>query len=66
MTGRWKKRLEKMGQANSEARERDTKSLTPSRVARVIEGLLSHPLAPPEPRDEHPVSLSRRMKRRRV
>lgn len=58
--------MEKMGQANREARDRDTKALTSTRVARMLEGLLSNPPVPPEPRDEHPVSLSRRMKRRRV
>ncbi|MFN3487416.1 MAG: hypothetical protein ACK44W_18260 [Planctomycetota bacterium] len=64
--GRWKERLERMGRASEEARRADLKSLTVERAARILEGLLSHPVAPPRrARRRHPVALSRRLRRRR-
>lgn len=64
MAGRWKERLKKLARANEKARESETKRLTLDRAARVLEGLLSDPPAPPVPRPEHPVSSTRRIRRK--
>jgi hypothetical protein len=66
MAGRWTKRMERLGAANRKAREEALESLTLENAARVLEGLLAHPLAPPTRRRGHPVSLSRRMRGRHV
>jgi hypothetical protein len=66
MTRRWKERMERLGRANEKAREDALQSLTLERAARVLEELLSHPAVPPSQRLDHPVSLSRRMRRRHV
>gem|GEM_PF-6564718 len=64
--GRWKERMERLGRANAEARDRALRSMTDEEAAKILEGLLSHPAVPPLPRSDHPVSLSRRMRRRNV
>lgn len=63
--GRWKERLERIGRASEAARRADLRSLTVERAARILEGLLSNPVAPPRrrARRRHPVSLSRRLRR---
>lgn len=66
MAGRWKRRLEQMGRANRETREHELRTLTLQRAARILEGLLLNPVRPPRRRRRHPVSLSRRMRRRYV
>jgi hypothetical protein len=62
MPGRWKERLKKLGRANERARETETRRLTLNRAARVLEGLLSDPPAPPEPKSDHPMSTTRRLR----
>ncbi|HXG60455.1 MAG TPA: hypothetical protein VNO22_03695 [Planctomycetota bacterium] len=63
--GRWKERLERMGRAGEEARLRELRSMSLERAVRILEGLLSHPLARPRrARRRHPVSLSRLLRRR--
>ena len=66
MTGRWKERMRRMALANDEARLRELRGLTMTRAVKMLEGLLSDPLFPPRRTTAHPVSLSRRMGKRRV
>jgi hypothetical protein len=66
MVGRWKDRLKKMGQANEEARNKETRRLTVHRASRILEGLLSNPPAAPIPREDHPVSSGHRTRRKHV
>lgn len=66
MPGKWTKRMERLGKANQEARDTELREMTPERAARVLEGLLSNPLTKPVKKRRHPVSLSRRMRRRHV
>ena len=56
--------MDRMGRASEEARDRELRSLTVRRAARILEGLLLNPLRPPRRKARHPVSLSRRMKKR--
>ncbi len=65
MSGRWKERLRKIGEANDQARTSETKRLTLNRASRILEGLLSHPPAPPQPRKDHPVSSGHHRTRRK-
>lgn len=62
MTQSWKARMDRRGRANEETRRRELRSMTLDRAARILEGLISHPIAPPRPRADHPVSLSHRMR----
>ena len=55
----------RLGKANEKARDTAIRELTPESAARVVEGLLSNPATPPRKKRGHPVSLSRRMRRRR-
>ncbi len=66
MSGRWKERLQRMGEANERARQTETRRLTLNRAARILEGLLSNPPAPPQPRKDHPVSSGHRTRRKNV
>lgn len=66
MVGRWKDRLKKMGQANEEARQTETRRLTVNRASRILEGLLSNPPGAPTPREDHPVSSGHRTRRKNV
>jgi hypothetical protein len=66
MIGRWKERLKKLGDANEQARQNETRRMTPNRAKQVLEGLLSDPPAPPVPREEHPVSCGHRTRRKHV
>jgi hypothetical protein len=66
MIGRWKERLKKMAAANEQARQTETRRMTPQRAKRVLEGLLTDPPAPPVPREEHPVSSGHRTRRKHV
>ncbi|HYF00801.1 MAG TPA: hypothetical protein VEJ18_17905 [Planctomycetota bacterium] len=63
--GRWKDRMARMGKAAQEAREGELVEMTLERAARILEGLLVSPLTPARRKRRHPVSLSRRRKRRR-
>jgi hypothetical protein len=56
--------MERLGAASREARDRELRSLTLRKAARILEGLLSNPMAPPRRKRRHPVSLSRRMRKR--
>ncbi len=56
--------MERLGRASEEARDRELRSLTVGRAAQVLEGLLTNPLRAPRRGRRHPVSLSRRMKKR--
>ena len=51
MIGRWKERLKKMAAANEQARQTETRRMTPQRAKQVLEGLLTDPPAPPVPRE---------------
>ena len=62
MTSRWKDRMDRLGRANEEARRENLRSLTLNDAARVMEGLLSQPLAKASHKADHPVSLSHRMR----
>lgn len=64
MAPNWKERMERLAAANREAREGETKRMTLDRAARILEGLLANPLGKPRRRRRHPVSLSRRMKKK--
>jgi hypothetical protein len=55
-----------MAKANLAAREKELEQMTLERAVQILEGLLSTPISPPRRRRRHPVSLSRRMRRRRV
>ncbi len=66
MIGRWKERLQKLGAANEQARQTETRRLTPKRTSRIVEGLLSNPPAPPQIREDHPVSSGHRTRRKHV
>jgi hypothetical protein len=66
MVGRWKERLKKMGEANEQARNSETRRLTLNRASRILEGLLSDPPAPPRLREDHPVSSGHRTRRKHV
>ena len=66
MSGRWKDRLKKMGEANERARDTETRRLTLNRASRILEGLLSDPPAPPQIRADHPVSSGHRTRRKNV
>jgi hypothetical protein len=66
MIGRWKERLKKLGAANEQARQNETRRMTPNRAKQVLEGLLTDPPAPPVPREEHPVSCGHRTRRKHV
>ena len=66
MSGRWKERLKKVAQANEKARDTETRRLTLNRASRILEGLLSDPPAPPQPRKDHPVSSGHRTRRKHV
>jgi hypothetical protein len=66
MVGRWKERLKKMGEANEQARTTETRRLTPNRAARIVEGLISDPPAPPRLKTDHPVSCGHRTRRKNV
>lgn len=66
MIGRWKERLKKLGAANEQARQNETRRMTPNRAKEVLEGLLTDPPAPPVPRAEHPVSSGHRTRRKHV
>jgi hypothetical protein len=57
--------LERLGRANQEARDLSLRSLTPEQGARVLEGLISHPIVLPRPSSDHPVSLSHLRRRAR-
>lgn len=60
--GIWKDRMDRLGRANDEARSDERNRWTLERAIQVLEGLLSHPAVPPKPREDHPVSLSHRMR----
>ncbi|MBI4565159.1 MAG: hypothetical protein HY716_10750 [Planctomycetes bacterium] len=62
--GRWKEKMDRLGRANQAAREARLKSLTLEQGLRILEGLLAHPVVPPSPSSDHPVSLARRMRSR--
>ena len=62
--GQWKDRMERLGRANEEAREAERKLRTPERAILILEGLLSHPATSAHSHDDHPVSLSHRMRPR--
>jgi hypothetical protein len=66
MVGRWKERLKKLGEANEQARQNETRRLTVNRARQVMEGLLSNPPAPPQIREDHPVSCGHRTRRKHV
>lgn len=66
MSGRWKDRLKKIAVANGQARDTETRRLTLNRASRILEGLLSDPPAPPQPRADHPVSSGHRIRRKNV
>ena len=66
MVGRWKERLKKMGEANEQARTTETRRLTLNRAARIVEGLISEPPAPPRIKTDHPVSSGHRTRRKNV
>jgi hypothetical protein len=66
MIGRWKERLKKMAVANEQARQTETRRMTPQRAKLVLESLLTDPPAPPVPREEHPVSSGHRTRRKHV
>jgi hypothetical protein len=66
MIGRWKERLKKLGEANEQARNTETRRLTVDRASRILEGLLSNPPAPPQIRTDHPVSSGHRTRRKHV
>ncbi len=65
MPGEWTKRMERLGKACEEARDTELREMTVERAARIIEALLSRPATKPRKKRRHPVSLSRRMRRRR-
>ncbi len=66
MVGRWKERLKKMGEANEQARQTETRRLTLHRGKRILEGLLSDPPAPPQQKEDHPISSGHRTRRKNV
>jgi hypothetical protein len=66
MAGHWKDRLKKMGEANEQARDTATRRLTLNRASRILEGLISDPPAPPQIRQDHPVSCGHRTRRKHV
>lgn len=66
MVGRWKDRLKKLGEANEQARNTETRRLTVNRTRHIIEGLLSNPPAPPQVRQDHPVSCGHITRRKHV
>ena len=66
MPGEWTKRMERLGKANQAARDTELREMTVERAARLLEGLLSNPATEPRKEQGHPVSLSRRMRRRDV
>jgi len=66
MIGRWKARLKRMADANEQARRTETRRMTPARAKKVLEGLLSDPPAPPQLREDHPVSSGHRTRRKHV
>jgi len=65
MKGPWKARMDRMARANEESRGQHLRSLTQKGAVRIIEGLLSEPAAPPRKKTTHPVSLSRRVTKKR-
>lgn len=64
MAGRWKERLKKLGEANETARDTETRRLSLKRAARILEGILSDPPAPPVARPDHPISSGHRIRRK--
>lgn len=56
--------MARMGKAAQEAREGELVAMTLEKAARILEGLLSNPMRPARRKRRHPVSLSRRRKRK--
>lgn len=57
--------MARMAKAAQEAREGELVEMTLERAVRILEGLLESPLRTARRKRRHPVSLSRRRKRRR-
>jgi hypothetical protein len=55
-----------MAEANEKARQTETRRMTPARAKKVLESLLSDPPAPPQAREDHPVSSGHRTRRKHV
>lgn len=64
MAADWKSRMKARARLNEEAREKALVEMTDAQAVELLEGLLANPMRPPRRKRSHPVSLSRRRRRR--